>query len=293
MKKIILIGAITVVSAGLITAQPVSIKSEKVSSIPSREVNNVLWNAATATTIMVLPQNITTPKLSVPSVKNLKVKSINDGITVAFLLEWTDSTKDLIVDADKFCDQVAIQLPMKPDTIPNFMMGNKKGRVHIIHWKAIWQSDIEKGFRDVKDAYPNYWADIYPMAEKQGDGTNGKFAKDISAVDYSKGEGKNFMPAAYAGNPVSIFDRQEPAEECMAESFGTLTTQTNQNAKAWGVWENNTWKVIITRPLVSPDKDDAPLNVPTKMAFAIWNGHFENISGKKHYSQWIDLTLLK
>ena len=182
---------------------------------------------------------------------------------------------------------------MHPDTLPVFMMGNKKGRVHIIHWKAVWQNDIENGFRDVKDAYPNYWTDIYPMAEKQGDGSKGKFARDISALDYSKGAGKNFMPGAYAGNPMSIFDRKEPAEECMAEGFGTLTTQTNQNSTAWGVWENNTWKVIFTRPLLSPDKDDAPLTAPTKIAFAIWNGHFDNISGKKHYAQWIDLTVQK
>lgn len=295
MKKTIFLAAITALSVSLTSAQPVAIiiKSEKVTSIPLREVNNTTWNTATVYTIPVFPQNITTPMLTAPSVKNLKVKSINDGTTVAFLLEWTDSTKDIIVDADKFCDQVAIQLPMHPDTLPIFMMGNKKGRVHIIHWKGIWQNDIENGFRDVKDAYPNYWTDIYPMAEKQGDGTNGKFAKDISALDYSKGEGKNFMPASYAGNPMSIFDRKEPSEECMAEGFGTLTTQTNQNATAWGVWENNTWKVIFTRPLVSTDKDDAPLTAPTKIAFAIWNGHFDNISGKKHYAQWIDFIIQK
>lgn len=295
MKKLIFLAAITALSESIATAQPTAtaIKSGKAAVIPFREVNNAVWNDIQATTIPVLPQNITTPMLTIPSVKNIKVKSINDGTTIAFLLEWTDSTKDMIVDADKFCDQVAIQLPMHPDTLPIFMMGNKNGRVHIIHWKALWQNDIENGFRDVKDAYPNYWADIYPMAEKQGDGTKGKFAKDISALDYSKGAGKNFMPAAYAGNPMSIFDRKEPSEECMAESYGTLTTQTNQNATAWGVWENNTWKVIFTRPMVSPDKDDAPVVVPTKIAFAIWNGHFENISGKKHYSQWVDLTTQK
>lgn len=295
MKKPIFIAAITVLSLGLTSAQPVAliIKSEKVATIPLREANSVLWNSATSCDVPVFPQNITTPMLNNPSVKNVKVKSINDGITIAFLLEWPDSTKDLYVESDKFCDQVAIQLPMHPDTLPVFMMGNKKGRVHIIHWKAVWQNDIEKGFRDVKDAYPNYWTDIYPMAEKQGDGTNGKFAKDISALDYSKGAGKNFMPGSYAGNPMSIFDRKEPSEECMAEGFGTLTTQTNQNAAAWGIWENNTWKVIFTRPLISPDKDDAPLINPTKIAFAIWNGHFDNISGKKHYTQWIDLTVQK
>ena len=269
------------------------INSIKVNSIANRDVKNAEWDKVQSTVVNLFPQNITTPRLDVPSVNDIKVKSINDGTTIAFLLEWADSTKNLYVESDKFCDQVAIQLPLQTDNLPIFMMGNKNGRVHIVHWKAVWQNDIENGFRDVIDAYPNYWADIYPMAEKQSDGTNGKFAKDISALDYSKGAGKNFMPAAYAGNPMSIFDRKEPSEECVAEGFGTLATQANQNATAWGVWENNSWKVIFTRPLISPDKEDAPLNAPTKIAFAIWDGNFENISGKKHYSQWVDFNVQK
>jgi len=270
-----------------------TINSVKVASVANRDVKNDIWATVQSTDVTVLPQNVVNPMLNQPSVKKLKVKSINDGTTIAFLIEWTDSTKDVIVDVDKFCDQLAIQLPINPDTIPVFMMGNKKGRVHIIHWKAVWQNDIENGFRDVKEAYPNYWADIYPMAEKQSDGSNEKFAKDIKILDYSKTAGNNFLPGSYAGNPMSIFDRKDPSEECIAESYGTLTTQTSQNATAWGSWDSNTWQVIFTRPLVSSDKNDAPLSKPTKIAFAVWNGHFDNISGKKHYSQWIDLIIQK
>ncbi|MBI4930765.1 MAG: hypothetical protein HY841_08385 [Bacteroidetes bacterium] len=270
-----------------------TISSVKVDSVSKRNIKSAEWNKATAVSVSVMPQNITNPTLQKPSITDVKVKSINDGKTIGFLLEWTDSTKDIIVETDKFCDQVAIQLPMDIAQNPVFMMGNKNGRVHIIHWKAIWQNDVENGFRDVKDAYPNYWTDIYPMAERQGDGTNGKFARDISALDYSKGMGKNFLPGSYAGNPMSLFDRKDPSEECVAEGFGTLTTQETQNASAWGVWENNTWKVIIARPIKSTDVNDAPIPDNTKIAFAVWNGNTGNIGGRKHYSMWSDLIIQK
>ncbi len=231
--------------------------------------------------------------LLTPSVKNINVKSINDGEKISIMIEWIDSTRDAIVDADKFSDQVAIQLPLNPAVPPNFMMGNKNGKVHIINWKAVWQDDIEKGVRDVKEAYPNYWTDIYPMNEKAGDGSNGKHDRDISANEMASNNGKNFLHGNYAGNPMSIFDRKVPCEEDMAEGYGSLTTQPNQNATAWGIWENNTWKVVITRPLNSTDADDAPLVDKSKIAFAVWNGTYENVSGKKHYAMWTDLIIEK
>lgn len=292
MKKLTFLSGF-ILSGVAVFAQLPTITSKKVSVVPEKDVKSEVWNNAPSTTVNVLPQNVTNPMLLTPSVKNIQVKSINDGQNIAFLLEWTDSTRDAIVDADKFSDQCAIQLPLNPAVPPSFMMGNKNGKVHIINWKAVWQDDIEKGFRDVKDAYPNYWTDIYPMHEKKGDGTNGKHARDISAAEIASSNGKNFMHGAYAGNPMSIFDRKVPCEEAMAEGFGTLTTQPNQNAGAWGIWENNTWKVIFVRPMNSADGDDAPLADKTKIAFALWNGNAENISGKKHYAMWTDLSIEK
>ncbi len=270
-----------------------TIKSGKVDSIPKKNSKSSIWTKVAPVSVTVLPQNITSPKLQKSTIPSVKVTSINDGITIGFLLEWTDSTKDIFVDADKFCDQVAIQLPMDAAQNPIFMMGNKNGRVHIIHWKSVWQNDIENGFRDVKEAYPNYWTDVYPMAERQGDGSMGKYARDVSVKDYSKGQGKNFIPGFYAGNPMSIFDRKDPSEECIAEGFGTLTTQETQNATAWGTWENNKWSVIITRAINSSDPQDAALPEKTKIAFAVWNGADENVSGRKHYSMWNDLVIEK
>ncbi len=269
-----------------------TINSAKVNTVPIRDANHAVWNSAEPVLVTVLPQNLTNPMLQTPSVNQVRVRSINNGFIVAFLLEWADSTRDVIVDSDKFCDQVAIQIPMDVVNIPAFMMGNKDGKVHIIHWKAAWQNDIEQGFRNVKDAYPNYWVDIYPLQEKQGDGT-AAFARDLRPGEVIDPDARNYMHGAYAGNAMSIFDRRDPSEECVAVGFGSLTTQIEQNATAWGVWENNSWKVIFSRRLVSPDKNDAPIPEKSKIAFAVWNGSKMNIGARKHYTLWSDLVIKK
>ena len=292
MKKIILLSLAITTSILLHAQNGVPITSVKVSGIPARDAKSDIWNNAQVFVIPVMPQNVTNPQLLKASVANVKVKSINDGNKIAFLIEWTDSTRDATVDVDKFSDQVALQLPLNPDTVPNFMMGQKKGRVHIIHWKAVWQDDIEKGFQDVKTAHPNYWTDIYYFQEKNADGTT-TAAKDATVDQFKSKEAKNYMAGAYAGNPMSIFDRKEPVEETLAEGYGTLTTQEKQDATAWGVWENNTWKVIIVRSLVSTDPLDAPLAKNTQICFAVWNGTFKNVGAKKHYSMWNDLIIAK
>ncbi|REJ81002.1 MAG: hypothetical protein DWQ44_05255 [Bacteroidetes bacterium] len=283
--------------AGIFTtasAQPVIVQSIQVSNeISSRNLDNPNWLHAPVATIPLLPQNITQPMLQKSSVNSLSVKSIYNNTHIGFMLQWKDSSRDAIVDADKFCDQVGIQFPMNPDTVPNFMMGNKKGRVHILHWKAIWQDDCEKGFRDVIDAYPNYWTDIYPLLERYGDGSKAAFARDVSASQLVISDAKNYMHGAYAGNPMSMIIRKEPCEETSAEGYGTLATQEMQEASAWGYWADNQWTVLFVRPINSADKNDAPIRDKTKMAFAVWDGNAENIGAKKSYSVWYTLELKK
>ena len=42
---------------------------------------------------------------------------------------------------------------------------------------------------------------------------------------------------------------QTPVEQAMAEGFGTLSTQKQQDARARGAYEDGRWTVVITRPL--------------------------------------------
>ncbi len=263
----------------------------RVDKVPLRNPEHALWKQVKPFTVPLMPQNLVYPKIKKPVISNIKVKILYDNKYIAFYIEWKDATRNAVVDVDKYTDQVAIQLPMNPHAPPSFMMGNKGGKVHIIHWKAIWQDDITKGYRSVHHLYPNYWVDLYWFAETifaEGEKPHPTYLRKFKNPKAFK-----FIPGMAAHNPVSELTRKEPAEEAMAEGFGTFTTQPVQNAKAWGVWKNNTWKVIIARPLVSPDPLDAPIPGKSFVAFAVWDGGSKNVGGRKHYTNWLNFQLLK
>ncbi len=270
-----------------------AIKSINVKEVPLKDVNSSVWKRAPVTRINVIPQNMTTPFLDAPTIPYINVRSVHNGNWIAFLLEWEDETRDALVDVAKFTDQVAIQIPLDPENLPAFMMGNKGGRVHIIHWKAIWQDDIERGYRDVQTLHPNYWVDLYFFSEPMIY-AEGEFPLQPTTVDYFiTPEALNYIPGAYARNPLSIFHRTQPVEEAIAEGFGTFTTQPKQNAVGWGRWEKGVWRVIIARPIVTDDPNDASITEKTFAAFAVWNGSAKNVGARKHYAPWIEIEVEK
>jgi len=268
------------------------IRSVRVKEVPFKDVRSSIWKRAPVTKVGVIPQNIIPPVLQTPTIQHINVKSVHNDEWIAFLLEWEDKTREAVVDVDKFTDQVAIQFPLDSKSPPSFMMGNKMGRVHIIHWKAIWQDDIEYGYRDVQTLHPNYWVDLYFFAEKQIY-AEGEFPREPRVEHFKSIEALNTMPGAYARNPLSMFDRTQPVEEAMAEGFGTFTTQPKQNAKGWGKWEKGVWRVIIARPVVSEDPNDSPMPEKTFAGFAVWNGSDKNVGARKHYAPWVKLDVEK
>ncbi|NPA34119.1 MAG: hypothetical protein GXO48_04215 [Chlorobi bacterium] len=260
-------------------------------TIPLTDPDAKVWKKAPIALIELKPQNIIPPIIQEPSIKQLRVRAIYNDNYFGMLLEWEDSTKDELINVNDFTDQVAIQFPINPENPGSFMMGNKGAPVHIIHWKALWQRDVEKGYLDVQDIYPNMWVDLYyfkkipvytEFTEKEI-----KFPR----VDEFSPEQNDYNPAIKLRNPVSLVERQIPVEEAFAEGFGTFTTQLHQDAFAWGKYENGHWKVIIVRPLVSPDSRDAPLPSETVVAFAVWDGSANQIGGRKQYTPWIPLKL--
>ncbi len=265
--------------------QIISVPVAQISFDDPRSIN---FNRAPATTIKMLPQNIIAPILKTASVTELTVRSVYNQDWIAFQLEWEDQTRNAVVDVDKFTDQVAIQFPLDPNNPPSFMMGNKDGRVHIIHWKAIWQDDIDKGYRDVQTLHPNYWVDMYFFVDEPVF-AEGELPKEPNIRHFQSIEAQRYMPGIFTRNPVSLVNRTTPVEEAMAEGFGTFTTQPRQNANGWGTWQNNRWKVVIVRPLVSEDVNDAPIPAKTVIAFAVWDGGDKNIGSRKNYTPWIPL----
>lgn len=223
-----------------------------------------VWEKAEVTTIQLLPQNITAPSIAEPSVAQLRVQALHNGKWLGVRLEWKDPARDVHVSNDFASDACAIQFPLGAGEQTSPFMGNKGAAVAILHWKAIWQQDIDDHYQTVKDLHPRVYSDT------------DRFGKSV-AID--------------AKNPVAQLKRTVPVEELIAEGFGTLTTQRRQNALGRGVWHDGTWSVVLMRPLKSSDTQDPALRagVPVSIAFAIWEGGHKNVGARKNYAPWVTM----
>ncbi len=260
-------------------------------TIPLTNPDAKVWQEAPAVLIELKPQNMIPPIIQDAVIKQLTVRAIYNDDYFGMLLEWEDPTKDDIINVDKFTDQVAIQFPITPENPGSFMMGNKGAPVHIIHWKAIWQRDIEQGYLDIQDLYPNMWVDLYYFKKQPIYSEFTEEGVKMPRVEEFSPEQNDYNPAIKMRNPVSLIERQIPVEEAFAEGFGTFTTQLHQDAFAWGKYEDGRWRVIFVRPMVSPDSRDAPLPAETMVAFAVWDGSANQVGGRKQYTPWIPLKL--
>lgn len=243
--------------------------------------SHAVWQNLPESSVTMLPQNIAKPNLKKPVFQTLKVKGAVSGGWLCLRLEWDDTTRDAEVTRGLFTDACAVEFATKgnaQDTSP--FMGNPGKPVHLIHWKAIWQDDKEKGYRDVEHGYPNAYYDYYTLAK-------GKKAQDIS------GPALAYNPGRYVKNPISEIERKEPVEEMVAEGFGSSTSQKHLDARAWGTYQNQKWTVVIARPLQTPDPADAQFKSGSTVpiAFALWDGATQNRGGRKHYAMWNELKI--
>ena len=242
---------------------------------------NAAWQSLPESTVTMLPQNIAIPNLKNPVFQKLQVRAVVTNGWLCLRLEWEDKTRDAEVTRAMFTDACAAEFAVSgngTDTSP--FMGNPGKPVEIVHWKAIWQDDIEKGYRDVEHGYPNHYYDYYPLAK-------GKKADQIS------GPALMYNPGRYLNNPISQTQRKEPVEEIVAEGFGSATSQKHLDSRGWGTYQQNHWTVVLARPLSTPDPTDAQLKPGTTIpiAFALWDGATRNRGGRKHYAMWTDLKI--
>jgi len=248
------------------------------------------WHTIPAVAVRVGPQNMAMPMLDQPTIDQLLVQTLATPTRIALRLSWDDQTPDMSVDAGRFSDAVAVQLPLAPD--PVITMGTPQGPVQILLWKAIWQKDIDERFQDVQDLHPNYWADQYWFAKPATD--RSEESKDYRVPDsFQDPAAQAYFPARQAGNPVAQWTRSQPVEELTAEGFGTLSTQRRSVAQGRGFWKNGRWTVTIVRPLLTDDAFDHQFHAVGQVAFAVWDGAAGNVGGRKHYSQWIPFEIVR
>ena len=157
--------------------------------------------------------------------------------------------------------------------------------VRILHWKALWQKDIDEHYQQVEDVHPNYRADFYWFADQP--------VPSSYATALDNPQARQFMPAMAAGNPMADPARERPVEEIVAEGFGTATTLPGTSSGAHGIWKDGRWTVVFDRSLRAGDPLAAAMNSgkADALAFAVWDGAAKNVGGRKHFSNWVPLRL--
>lgn len=240
------------------------------------------WTAAPSRELLLLPQVIAQPWNLKPSITKLSVRALHNGAWISFRISWKDATRDAVMYTDKFRDAVALMVSVGKSAA--ITMGAPKERVLILHWKADWQEDIDKGFQDVARLYPNGWLDWYPFA-------TGEPPWDITA--WTNPEARRYMTGWVLGNARSQAQKRTAVEEQIADGYRTLATSERQSSVGKGVYDKGEWKVVIARPLVTGDTDDPSWGAGkrTLVAFAAWDGANGEIGSKKSYSNWVSLQI--
>ncbi len=254
----------------LASSQAVTLTAYRVDeAVPLDNPFASVWNRATPVEVPLSAQNVTPPMGGGP--RTLVARALNDGSRFFLLLEWRDDTADWSMGgATAFTDAAAVQFPVQEgETVPSFCMGDPNAAVNIWQWKAAWQLDIETGFVNIPDLFPNMKVDFYPFAEEE-----------------------TFYPARAVGNIFAQEERQTAAENLLAGSFGTLTQAPAQLVDARGGWQDNRWRVVFVRDLqVDGGYTQFPMDGRTNVAFAVWDGAREERDGMKSVSQFLALAV--
>ena len=247
------------------------------------------WRNVPSAELPLTPQVAIKPALSTGTVSSVKVRSVNDGKSIAFLLEWKDETRDATASRqDSFRDAAAIQFPIGEE-LPAICMGVRGQMVNIWHWKADWQEDIDKGFQDVVDAFPNFYKDTYPGGVSI---LTGKPPFRMPE-DFDTPAAKQFILGWSAGNAFSQPVKTSPIEDLNAIGFSTVTHKAKQNVQGKGAWESGTWRVVFTRALKVDDVDAAGITPGQQkpVAVAVWNGSNQEVGARKQTSTFLTVLV--
>jgi hypothetical protein len=225
-----------------------------------------LWKDASPVLVKLLAQPMITPRPESTTTEALSVEAIHDGTTAAFRIRWPDSEKSEAGILGEYSDAVAIQLPFNNRELPPVIMGNAGQPVHIFHWRAQYQRDVEKGKPTMEELYPNASVDMYAMDFHDAPGG-------------SRDEREMFNPGVALGNPQSF--HKTAVDEIIAEGFSTSAVQAGHGSDGKGVWENGFWTVVIQRPLMMEGGAPLPIADSTSMAFAVWQGGKGEVGSRK------------
>lgn len=207
---------------------------------------------------MILPlsgQVVTRPVWPEPSARALTLRAVHNGTDLAFLLEWEDNTKNDRLTPGTFRDGVAVGLPLG-DAPAFFCMGQLDHYINIWHWKADWQSDVDRR---------------------------------AARADESRSKGGQVRRFEV------IPRRASSVEDLIGGGFSTLTSKPNQGrVQGKATWKDGIWRVVIRRPLGGADLENEARLDPGRLqavSFAVWNGENKERNGQKAVAPWFQLVI--
>lgn len=265
-----------------------NVLAQRVRRVPAHDPESSVWSSAPTAHVEMAGQTTTLPSKPEPSVTRVKVQALYDATTIGFRIEWADEHRDdLAIGALQFRDACAVLLA--PDAVDTnlLFMGSADVPVTLLHWKADWQRDVDKGRQYPGVEFPNATYDYYPpMPAASGD--------DVTFADYKKADATPWVPGFHVDNPMSAGTRSTPVEKIFARGFGTATTAATQDADGRGVWKDGHWQVTLSKPLRPIDGEEFRMRRGHDygMAVAVWAGNQNDRGARKSPSRdYLQLVL--
>ncbi|MDH4195554.1 MAG: ethylbenzene dehydrogenase-related protein [Nitrospirota bacterium] len=252
-----LLSCLTWLGVPLVSSQGMVIRAHLLEGEVPSQPSDPAWETVAPLPVPLSGQIITRPVWPEPSARALSIRSIHNGQDIAFLLEWQDATINESLTPGVFRDGVAVALPLG-DAPAFFCMGQLDHYVNIWHWKADWQSDVDRRAERAKESKRN----------QSG-------------------------PRRFEVIPR----RPSSVEDLIGGGFSTLTSKEQQGRiQGQAEWKSGLWRVVMKRPLTltGDDLDNEAMLVPGRMqavAFAVWNGENKERNGQKAVASWMQLLI--
>ncbi len=240
-----------------VSSHGIVIRSHFVAGETPSDPTDPAWGKISALPVPLSGQVITRPVWPEPSARALSIRSIHNGKEIAFLMEWQDATRNERLTPGVFRDGAAVALPLG-NAPAFFCMGQLDHYLNIWHWKADWQSDVDRRAARTK---------------KKGKKRGGIRRFEV------------------------IPRRPSSVEDLIGGGFSTLTSKKRQGRiKGQAEWKRGFWRVVMKRPLTASGDDlenEALLQAGRlqAIAFAVWNGENKERNGQKAVAPWMQLLI--
>lgn len=250
---LVVAGVLVGVGVPLVSSEGMIIRTHLVEGDLPLGPEDGVWAKVSPMTVPLSGQIITRPVWPEPSARALTVRSLHNGTEMAFLLEWQDNTKNDRLTPGTFRDGVAIGLPLG-DAPSFFCMGQLDHYINIWHWKADWQSDIDRRAAKASEK------------AREGVRTFEVIPRRVSSVEDLIGGGFSTL----------------------------TTKDKQGRVQGQAAWKDGVWHVVMRRPLASEEQENEAKLIPGRVqtvSFAVWNGENKERNGQKSVTPWFQLVI--